>query len=600
MTETASRVRPLFALLTPYPGPLVGLILTTILMTLVEWAGVGLVLSFLASPAGRVPMGLGWLSAWRRLLAGQPLPVQVAAVAVGLVGMSILHGLLLFGQQLISVHLKVRVENDLRRRIFGQFHRIQPWFVESQKLGAWMPLLGLYATQSGQLALVAAKGAAAGMVVALYAVWLAFLSWPLALLGAALMALLVFGLRPVFTSRLRRASTLVRECLKQMMAAGQESLAGLKVIQIFGREEWSQKRFDQYLAEYERLTRRENRLVSLSRPLFAVLAMLTLGAVLVVSAALWRGSAGAWPAQMALFLFIAMRLSVPVTELGQTHAQIGQNLPPFKAVLEFLETRDKPYLAGGRIRFETLRDSVRLEHVTFRYASADVPVLRDVSLDIPAGQLIGLVGVSGAGKTTLVNLLARLHDCTEGRIRVDGVDLRDLEIHSWRTRLAVVNQDPFLFHASVMDNLRFARPDATDGEIFRAAELAQAHEFVLDMPQGYDTILLDRGMRLSGGQRQRIALARALLVNAQLLVLDEATSELDSRTEGSIQEGLEKYRGGRTMLVIAHRLSAVRRADRIVVLEAGEVAERGTHDELLRLRGIYWRLARAQSIQMDP
>jgi len=182
---------------------------------------------------------------------------------------------------------------------------------------------------------------------------------------------------------------------------------------------------------------------------------------------------------------------------------------------------------------------------------------------------------------------------------VDGVDLRDLELDSWRTRLAVVNQDPFLFHASVMDNLRFARPDATDGEIFRAAELAQAHEFVLDMPQGYDTILLDRGMRLSGGQRQRIALARALLVNAQLLVLDEATSELDSRTEGSIQEGLEKYRGGRTMLVIAHRLSAVRRADLIVVLEAGEVAEQGTHEDLLRLRGIYWRLARAQSIQMD-
>ena len=184
--------------------------------------------------------------------------------------------------------------------------------------------------------------------------------------------------------------------------------------------------------------------------------------------------------------------------------------------------------------------------------------------------------------------------------RQDGVDLRDLEIDSWRMRLAVVNQDPFLFHASVIDNLRFARPDALDGEIFRAAELAQAHEFVLDMPQGYDTILLDRGMRLSGGQRQRIALARALLVNAQLLVLDEATSELDSRTEGSIQEGLEKYRGGRTMLVIAHRLSAVRRADRIIVLEAGEVAEQGTHDELLRLRGIYWRLARAQSLHMDP
>jgi subfamily B ATP-binding cassette protein MsbA len=600
MSETGSRARPLVALLTPYPGPLLGLTLTTVVMTLVEWAGVGLVLSFLSNPAGRVPMGLSWLNAWRRLLAGQTLPVQVAAVAAGLVGISLLHGLLLFTQQLISVHLKVRVENDLRRRIFSQFHRIQPWFVETQKLGAWMPLLGLYATQSGQLALVTAKGAAAGVVILLYAVWLAFLSWPLALLGAVLMGLLVFGLRPVFTSRLRRASTLVRECLKQMMASGQESLAGLKVIHLFGREEWSQKRFDRHLAEYERLTRRENRLVSFSRPLFGSLAMLTLGAVLVTSAALWRGSAGGWPAQMALFLFIAMRLSVPVTDLGQTHAQIGQNLPPFKAVLEFLETRDKPYPTAGTTRFDALRDGVRLEHVTFRYGTDDSPVLNNVSLDIPAGRMIGLVGVSGAGKTTLVNLLARLYDCTEGRILVDGVDLRDLEIDGWRSRLAVVNQDPFLFHASVMDNLRFARPDAPDGEIFRAAKLAQAHEFVLDMPQGYDTILLDRGMRLSGGQRQRIALARALLVDAQLLVLDEATSELDSRTEVSIQEGLEEYRRGRTLLVIAHRLSAVRRADRIIVLEAGQVAEQGAHDELLKLRGVYWRLARAQSLPTDP
>ena len=253
-------------------------------------------------------------------------------------------------------------------------------------------------------------------------------------------------------------------------------------------------------------------------------------------------------------------------------------------------------MKNGATPFARLEKEIVLDRVSFQYPNDTAWVLRDVSLRIPRGRFIAVVGVSGAGKSTLVNLLTRLYDCTEGAIRVDGTDLRDLELGTWNARVAVVQQDTFLFHDSVSENLRFAKPEAAREELERAAGLAQAHEFIMSFAEGYDTQLLDRGVRLSGGQQQRIALARALLVDADLLILDEATSELDSQTEGVIQKALEEYWRGKTVFSIAHRLSTVRNADLIYVMESGRMVEQGTHDDLLSRKGVYQRMVEAQSL----
>jgi ATP-binding cassette subfamily B protein len=222
-------------------------------------------------------------------------------------------------------------------------------------------------------------------------------------------------------------------------------------------------------------------------------------------------------------------------------------------------------------------------------------VLQDIDLTLPVGKTTAVVGASGAGKSSLVNLLTRLYDPTAGSILIDGIDLRRVQVRSWRRKVAVVSQEVFLFHASVWDNLRFARPTATEAEIVSACQMAQIHDFILSLPEGYATMLQERGQRLSGGQRQRIALARALLVEgADLLVFDEATSELDAPTEEAVYRALARSASASTRLIIAHRLSVVRNADWIVVLEKGRVKEQGTHDQLLASGGAYARLARVQ------
>ena len=296
---------------------------------------------------------------------------------------------------------------------------------------------------------------------------------------------------------------------------------------------------------------------------------------------------------IATFITYSRRFAEPLRQLGGLYNQVQQALAGAERIFEVLDEAPDLVDRENATDLEEIRGEVELDAVTFAYVP-DVPVLNDVSLHAEPGQAIALVGPTGAGKTTIVNLLSRFYEIEEGAVRIDGTDIRDATRSSLRRQLGVVLQQTFLFAESVMENIRYGRLDATDEEIMEAATLANADGFIRRLPQGYETELSERGANLSEGQRQLIAIARAILADPRILILDEATSSVDTRTEVQIQAALRELMKGRTSFVIAHRLSTIRSADRIVVIEEGRIVEQGSHDELLAKNGAYHRLYMSQ------
>jgi ABC-type multidrug transport system fused ATPase/permease subunit len=298
-------------------------------------------------------------------------------------------------------------------------------------------------------------------------------------------------------------------------------------------------------------------------------------------------------ASLLTFLFVLFRMVPAIQELNGCSATLNALQGSVHNIQDLLSTEDKPYLRDGHKPFRGLQHGIEFRSVDFSYDLRS-PILKDITLTIEKGQTVALVGASGAGKSTLADLVARFYDPVQGQILFDGVDLREYSIASVRQRMAIVSQDTFIFNASVRDNIAYGLPDTKDEEIWQAAELANAKEFIQAMPEGFETILGDRGVRLSGGQRQRIAIARALLRNPEILILDEATSALDSVSEKLIQESLEKLAVGRTVIAIAHRLSTIANASTVVVMEGGKIVEQGTYQALIGQKKRLWNYHQLQ------
>jgi ATP-binding cassette, subfamily B, bacterial MsbA len=511
-----------------------------------------------------------------------------------LFGAYLFKGVARYGQSYLMAAVGERVIATLRRALYLHLQAMPLSFFADRHSADLMSRVitdvNRLARVSSTVMVMAVRQVA--MVIALVAVMFVR-EWRLAVIALVVFPFVGVAVRAI-SRRLYRINKRSQEKIAELNVLLHEALAGTKIVKAFGRETHEAQRFDRVNQRLLALALKDHRTDEITDPLMEVLAALG------IMGAIWYGghqviSGAMTPGDFFSFTAAVALLYGPVRQISRIMNTIQQSTGAVERVFEVLDTPPAIADRPGARTLPAFTQSLRLEGVSFRYPGATESALRDIELEVRRGEVVAFVGMSGAGKSTLLDLLPRFHDVTAGRITVDGHDVRDLTQASLRAHIGLVTQDTFLFSDSVYYNIAYGRPDASFADVARAARQAHAEEFILACPQGYDTLVGERGVRLSGGQRQRLAIARAFLKDPPILILDEATSDLDAESEFMVQQALADLMRGRTVLVIAHRLATVRNADRIVVVHEGRIVEVGRHDQLLASDGVYRRLYALQT-----
>ncbi|MEU6158029.1 ABC transporter ATP-binding protein [Streptomyces sp. NPDC047130] len=519
----------------------------------------------------------------------------LSLLVLGMIVSAVLGGVFGVLQTLISTTVGQRVMHDLRTSVYGRLQRMSLAFFTRTRTGEVQSRIandigGMQATVTSTVtSLVSNLTGVIATVVAMLA-----LDWRLTVVSLLLLPVFVWISRRVGDER-KKITTKRQKQMAAMAATVTESLSvsGILLGRTMGRADSLTRSFAD---ESEKLVDLEVRSNMAGRWRMAVIGivMSAMPALIYWTAglALHLGGPAVSLGTLVAFTSLQQGLFRPTVSLLSTGVQIQTSLALFQRIFEYLDLPVDITERENPVHLDRIKGEVRLEDVEFRYDPHDEPVLDGVDVTVPAGGSLAVVGTTGAGKSTLGHLVPRLYDVTGGRVTLDGVDVRDLDFDTLARAVGVVSQETYLFHATVADNLRFAKPDATDEELHAAARAAQIHDHIAALPDGYDTVVGERGHRFSGGEKQRLAIARTILRDPPVLLLDEATSALDTRTERAVQEAIDALSADRTTITIAHRLSTIRGADQIVVLDRGRVVERGTHDDLLRLDGRYAALVR--------
>ncbi len=510
------------------------------------------------------------------------------------IGIFAFRGLMNFGQSYLNDYVGLRIINDVRNQLNRHFQSLSLSFFHRNPTGMLLArvssdvsLVRYSITDALASFLKDSTSLVVLMVVAFLKDWvlasIAFFVFPASVLPIMRLSKKM--------KRFTRRGQISTGALTSLL---QESIQGNRIVKAFGMENYEDRRFTQENWKLFKQSLRASRIKSIVSPAMELLASFAIGGVV------WYGGwsvivGGRTQGEFMAFMAAMFLMYGPFKGLSRTYTSVHQGLAGAERVFEMLD--EKPAITDKPDAKEAKPFNRRMEFKDVSFAYADAPVLKRINLTIEAGQMVALVGMSGVGKSTLVDLIPRFYDVSAGQILIDGVDVRDLTVRSLRSQIGIVTQHTFLFNDTVRNNIAYGLSDSDPNAIIAAAKAAHAHEFIAAMPSGYDSTIGEMGMQLSGGQRQRLAIARALLKNAPILVLDEATSALDTDSERLVQDALENLMATRTTIVIAHRLSTVRRADRIVVMVNGSIAEEGTHEELLAKNGEYSRLYTIQVLE---